>query len=572
MAGSGDVTLSWTASDDALEYNIYREINGVAGFIGTSKTTTFIDTGYTPDTTINPPVASSPFSGSGNYPSAVSYIQQRQVFANTTNAPEKNWLSQIGHFHDFSKRNGLIATDAFSFTANGQKVNRVRHLRDIGKLILFTDGGIWSVAGDASGALGPTTANPHQETYTGVSTLPPIVIDNTALYAKARSSAVCDLRYDFSADGYPTRNLTIFAEHLVQGHTLVSWTYAESPDSVVWAARDDGALIALTYVREHEVWGWHRHDTGDGDLFEAVMSIPEGTEDAVYAVVRRTVNGASVRYIERLHTRVVEDVAADAFFVDSGLSFDGTNAGATTLTLSGGTTWSSDEDLLLTASASQFIAGDVGNEYRLTQGDLTLRLRVTVYTDPTHVTVRATRSVAVDADGDDYSVFRTGARTTWARAVDAVSGLDHLEGRTVAILADGAEETQAVVTAGAVTISEPAAIIHVGLPITADVELLDLEDPQAETLVARKKLIVEATALVRASGPFSAGPDEDNLKTVNLRDDEDWDEPTELETSPVSIRLSSTWDNHGRVLIRQTAPLPLEVLAVVRTGELGGKR
>jgi hypothetical protein len=340
----------------------------------------------------------------------------------------------------------------------------------------------------------------------------------------------------------------------------------------VWAVRDDGELLALTYVREHEVWGWHRHDSGDGDLFEAVIAIPEGNEDAVYAVVARTINGATKRYIERLHTRVVSDVAADSFFVDSGLSFDGTNTGSTTLTLSGGTTWSVDEDLLLTASGAQFVAGDVGNQYRLTEGGLTLRLEVTVYINPTHVTVRALRSVVVDADGNDYTVFRTGVRTTWSRAVDEVSGLDHLEGRTVAICADGAEETQAVVTAGAVSVATPAAILHVGLPITADVELLDLEDPNGETLVGRKKLIVAATALVRRSAAFSAGPDEDHLKSCNFRDTEDWDEPTALETDAVSIALSSTWDNNGRVFIRQTAPLPLELLAVVRHGELGGKR
>ena len=101
---------------------------------------------------------------------------------------------------------------------------------------------------------------------------------------------------------------------------------AITPDTVLWAVRSDGTLLGLTYNREQEVIAWHRHDTGDGDEFEDVVCIPEGDEDAVYVLVKRTVNGATKRYIERFLSREIEDVDADAWFVDSGLEYDGAAA------------------------------------------------------------------------------------------------------------------------------------------------------------------------------------------------------------------------------------------------------
>jgi len=148
--------------------------------------------------------------------------------------------------------------------------------------------------------------------------------------------------------------------------------------------------------------------------------------------------------------------------------------------------------------------------------------------------------------------------------------LSHLNGCTVSILADGNVEPQAVVSAGSVTLSRPYAVVHVGLPIEADFESLDLEDPQGQTLVDKKKLVVEATLLVKSSRGIFAGPDADHLREYQQRGVEDWDDATQLATGPIDLRLNSTWTNHGRVFVRQSDPLPLEVLALVRKGISGG--
>jgi hypothetical protein len=218
----------------------------------------------------------------------------------------------------------------------------------------------------------------------------------------------------------------------------------------------------------------------------------------------------------------------------------------------------------------------VGNAIHLELDGELVRCEITGYTSSTVVTVRANRDVVDagdDAEGEpigDYTVFRSVAISDWSRAVDEVSGLTHLEGRTVAILADGNEEPQAVVTGGAVSLSRPFAVVHVGLPITADFEALDLEDVQQETLLDKKKLVVQATLLVASSRGVFAGTDEDHLEEYMQRGQEAWDETIRMETGPIDLRLNTTWTNHGRVFVRQTSPLPLEILALVRKGTVGG--
>jgi hypothetical protein len=158
--------------------------------------------------------------------------------------------------------------------------------------------------------------------FDGASTIRPVKAGVSALYIQAKGSIIQDLNYSLDAGGLLGSDLSIMANHLFEGHTIVAWTFAKVPHSVVWAVRDDGLLLGFTYMKEQQVWGWHRHST-DGTVLD-VASVSEGEEDAVYLLVQRTINGnANRRYIERLHTRFVGSDSADAFFVDCGLSYDG---------------------------------------------------------------------------------------------------------------------------------------------------------------------------------------------------------------------------------------------------------
>lgn len=583
--------VTWAAASGADEYNIYREkavvttttSDGIYGFIGTASGTTLNDDYVVqPDFADTPPAARNPFGSAGNYPSTSNYYQQRHLFANTDNDPETIWASRSANFKNFTVSNPLQDDDAVTFPIRGRFVNEIQHLLDIGKLLVFTTGGEWLVRGDAAGILLPGEVNPEQQSAYGSSTLPPIVVGGNALFVQVRGSVVRDLAFELEADGYRGSDLTIFSAHLVDLYTLTDWAYQQIPSSIVWIVRSDGTLLGLTYIREHEVFAWHRHDfTGD---VENACVVPEGTEDRLYLVVKRTIDGTTIRSIERLHSRLIDDIV-DSVFLDGSLTYDGRNTAATTMTLTGGTTWDKTETLTLTASAIQFVAGDVDNAIHLYIKDSagkitnTVRCTITVFTSTTVVSVRPHKTVP--------AALRSTATAAWADAVDSVSGLSHLEGQQVAVFADGfvvanpnnAAYTTVTVSSGAVTLDRPYAVIHVGLPVTADLETLNVDTVQGESLADKAKLITKVTLFVEASRGIWAGtapPTDDDddplegLTEYKLRNTETYDEPADLQTGTVEAHVQGAWNTNGRVFIRQVDPVPLSVLTVVPSGFVPG--
>jgi hypothetical protein len=556
--------VSWTASAGAGSYNVYRAINGVFGFIGIAQGASFRDTGINPSTSYTPPTYRNPFIGSTSLPACVAYYQQRLMFANTTAKPETIWGSRIGNFRNFTMSLPVQDDDAVTWTMAGRQVQTVRHMIELGKLIVFTDAGVWTIEGDTDGALKPTAINPKQQAYGGVGTVPPEVVQNTVIYASARGAVLRDLRYDFQADGYQGRDLTAFAPHLFQGRSIVRIAYQEMPHSVLWVVRDDGVLLGLTYVREHDIWAWHRHVT-DGLVLDACV-VPEGDEDALYLIVQRTINGVVQRYIEHVAGRTVEDLAVDAHFVDCGVVYNGRNATATTLTASGGSTWAYGESFTLTASAALFSGGDVGKSWRLTGADaLTVDLLVMAYGSSTSVTVTPATTVPAS--------LRAVATATWSALITTMSGLSHLEGKTVAILADAAVLSPVVVSGGAVALGRAYAVVHAGLPYTSRAQTLDLATVQAETLVDKQKIIPRVTLSFKDSRGGFAGSDPAGATLREVKQTPGssvFGAPIGLYSGTADVDVGAQWSRTGRVTVEQRDPLPMTLLAIIPRLEQGG--
>jgi hypothetical protein len=568
--GTNAHTISWAAATGAVEYNVYLEVNGVPAYVGTSIGTSHVNTTNIGDLSTTPPVARNPFGSAGNYPSAVGYFQQRRVFANTTNNPETVWASRTGLPANFTITSPPQDDDSVTFTLAGKQVNAIRHLIEVNRLVALTSGGEWSISGDSAGTLRPTDINARQQAYNGASTVIPLIVNGTVVYVQSRGTIVRDLGFDFSVDGYRGNDLTIFATHLFDKYTIQDWAFQQIPHSIVWAVRNDGTLLGMTYIREHEVLAWHRHDFGG--VVEAACVVPEGTEDYLYLAVKR----GGRRTIERMVSRNYQEIN-DAVFVDAALSYDGRNTDpGLTMTVTGGTAWTYDELLTMTASSSFFTAGDVGNGINITtaDGDV-VRFIIASYTSSTVVGVRCTKTVPVS--------IRGAATDNWAKAVDELTNLWHLEGQEVSVFADGfvvanpTNDSYDVLTVanGTVTLDRPYSVIHVGLPITADLETLDLENVSQETMSDKNKLVTAVTIFVEASRGIWVGskpPTDDTtdplegLHEVKLRDTEDDDDPVDLETGPVKINIRSEWNNNGRVFVRQVDPVPLSILSIVPAG------
>lgn len=557
-------TISWNAVTGAVRYNVYKYQGGIYGYIGQTDTLSLVDDDITPDAGATPPSYETVFNSTGNYPTAVSYFEQRRAFAGTINEPQKIWMTKSGTESNMSYSLPIKDDDRIAFRVAAREANTIRHIVPLTQLILLTSSAEWRVTSVNSDAITPTTISVRPQSYIGASNVQPSIINNTLVYCAARGGHVRELGYNWQANGFITGDLSVRAAHLFDGHTIADQTYLKAPNPLIYFVNNDGLLLGLTYIPEQSVGAWHWHDT-DG-LFEACTSVAEGDEDFLYVVVKRTIGGVTKRYVERQQSRSFTSLE-HAFFVDSGLKYDGTNTGSTTVTITGGTTWTSAEVLTVTSSTPIFsypgttdvkdaiIATDSsGNKYRLT--------------------IQATSSTTVATVRTDNTIpasLRSTPTTLWAFARDSVGGLSHLEGKTVSILADGAVQPKKVVTGGAVTLPRAASVIIVGLPYQSDLKTLPLAlGVDAGFGQGRFKNVNKAWLRVYKSSGIFVGPDADNLTEAKQRTTEPYGSPPELKSQEILVVLTPTWADSGEIFVRQNDPLPLTIVGMTLEVSVGG--
>lgn len=575
-------TVSWTVVSGAVEYNVYRAVNGIYGLVGIAGTNSFVDTGVTPDTSDTPPAARNPFSGSDNRPSVTAFGQSRIWFAASNNNPETVYGSRTGQYSNFSISSPLQDDDAVTFTLVGQKVNIVRHILELNQLVLFTSSAERVAKGDADGFIRPTAINQKAFTYNGCSTLRPIPINTTALYVQEDRKTVRDLVFDYTVDGYNGNDLTRFVNHLLDGFTIIDWCYQQTPHSVVWAVRSDGKLLSLTYIKEEQIYAWALHET-DGEV-ESICSIQETGGHAVYIVVKRITDNGTYRYWEYLSPRIIDENAVeDCFFVDSGVTWNGWNPDSWTVTLTTGGGWTYQDALTATFNTSDVhYAGYLpraGDELHINLNGDIYRFSVTAVNSATAVTVVAQETVPV--------ALRNTATVNWGRAKTRLTGLQHLEGLEVSALGDArvmaspnnSAYTVVAVTDGIAGFDSAAVVIQCGLPYTTDIESLEIETLNSETYTNKAVNFSNLWARFYQTRGVFAGTEEpsgddplENLVEMRIRRDEDYSDPIELLSGKVDLSLYSEWKDRGKVFIRQVDPLPMNLLAFYPEGNItGGK-
>lgn len=557
--------IVFTAIAGCTYYNVYKHKNGIYGFIGRVKSgSTFTDTNIAPDTSDTPPIQRNPFAETGDWPGCSTWHDGRQWFARTDKGPQTLWASQSANFSNMSVSEPTRDSDAITRTIASREVNEIRFLLSLNSLLVFTSGGEWKCwAGSQSDVITPANTALKPQGYTGIAHVPPIVSGNSALFVTPSGRKVRDIAYDLGADSWAGRDVGILAGHLFEGAQVEEWAYARDPDSIVWCVRSDGLLLGFTYLKEHDVYAWSRHVT-DGAV-ESVCAIQEKNETALYLSVRRVVAGGTVRYVERMVSRQFlggggADVHA-AWCVDSGRRHDGWNADpARTMTIVGPAYAAGDAVVLAASGHTPFTTASVGQKLLLRAGQNQAIVTVASFIDPAHVT--ATLDTAAPA------AIHTVPLADWATASATLSGLWHLEGRSVAILADGSVQPPATVTNGAIAIPRAAGRILAGLPYICDLETLDME-LGPPTLQGRNKRVQEVVLRVKATRGLAVGPDAGHLTEIKERAAENFGAPTLLTTGDERVLIDPSWNSSGRVLARQAWPLPATVVAVVPRLEVG---
>lgn len=408
------------------------------------------------------------WNGEKGYPSATGFYEDRLVFAGSKGFPQTFWTSKTGDYYNFGTSIPSADDDGITATLNGGQMNSIKAIIAFGEMLLLTAGGEFKVSGGGKAITGSNVLSQPQE-YRGVSDVNPVTIGSRIIYVQHQGNIIRDLAYSYDVDKYTGDDLNLLASHLFEGHKIISMTYQQIPNSIVWCVRDDGLLLGLTYIKEQDIYAWHQHTTAGGK-FVSVCNIGGATEDKLYAVIER----GGQYYVEIMESRDKSTNVEDQFFVDSGITYEGEPAGE-------------------------------------------------------------------------------------------ISGLEHLEGYTVAILADGNVLPRQTVENGKVLLGNKYKKVHVGLPIDAEIKTLPIDfTAQDGTYLSRKKRIATVTLLLKDSRGGLFGMKENELDEFKWRSNEAYGEPISLQTGKFKVTIkSATYDETQQIIIKQPDPLPMTVLSLI---------
>lgn len=331
----GTITLAWAAIPGVTQYNVYKTqplqfapilAGSPYGFVASVvNNTQFFDSGgIVPDYTTTPPNFRNPWPTANDYPSTVSYVQERRVYANSINQPDQYVMSQPGSFHNFDVSVPTIDSDAITGAPWSVQVDGIQFMVDMpGGLVVLTGHEAWQLTGTGGSSLNPQPLTPanqqaQPQAFNGCNNhVPPIKIDYDIIYVQQKGSIIRDLAYQFYQNIYTGSDLTLNSSHLFQNYQIQEWAWAEEPFKLLWAVRTDGTLLSLTYLKPESIAAWARHDTNGS--FVSVASITEPPVDAVYLAVERMIGSNTAYTVERMDDRLWTGID-EAWCVDCGLS------------------------------------------------------------------------------------------------------------------------------------------------------------------------------------------------------------------------------------------------------------
>jgi len=344
-------------------------------------------------------------------------------------------------------------------------------------LLIGTVGGEWVArANNSTEVITPSNLQAKRSSTNGGANLQAVRAGRASLFIQRAGQKLLEMAYVFEDDGFASPDMTVFSEHILRGGT-VDISFQQEPQPTIWMVREDGTLVGVLYSREQDIIGWHRQLIGGDGIVESIAAIPSTDEsrDELWMVVKRTIGGLTKRYIEYM-TPLFDDATdqADAFFVDSGLSYSGPPA------------------------------------------------------------------------------------TTF-------SGLEHLEGETLSILADGATHPDDTVVDGSITLDRSASKVHIGYSYNSDIFTLRPEAGSQDGVSQGKtKRIHRVTLRLNNSLGGELGEDEDSLNLLVFRTTTDpMDTVPPLFTGDVTMEWDAEYNTEARMFIRQSQPLPFTLLAIM---------
>jgi len=477
------------------------------------------------------------------YPGAVAFFEERLYWAGSYGAPQTVYGSKAGDYENMTTGTG--DDDGVVFTLLSDQVNAIKWMVNQNYLLIGTTGGEWRIGGASSTEpLTPTSVNAKRQSTYGSADIQGILINDVVLFVQRSGRKVREMAYDLYKDGFVAPDMTMLAQHICKpGLTCIA--YQKEPFSILWGVRSDGVLVGMTYERAQEsVIGWHRHTTQNGE-YESVAVVQGDPEDEIWVSVKRTVDGSVKRYIEYFMPMDFDSDQVYCFFVHSGLSWDGGDPVA----IEGAT---QADPVVVTSTAHGYSDGD--NIYIDDVEGMT-ELNGNYYTIANKT---ADTFELEDVDGSAYTAYTSGG--TAKRVEKDFSGLDHLEGEEVAVLADGLALANETISSGGIGLDSYYNVVHVGLPVTAKLKPMRIEGgAQFGTAQGQNKRIDKLVVRFHETIGCKWGPEDDDDKLEEVL----FGDSPELYSGDMEAPFTGDYETDGNIVLVNDQPLPMTVLCIV---------
>ena len=523
------------------------------------------------------------FSDTTGHPSCVTFFEQRLAFAATLNNPQTVYFSKSGDYENMDANlGGTIADDdAIIYTIASNQVNAIRFMTATRTLIIGTAGGEFAVSGGgADNAITPTNILIKKQSNHGAANVDAIAVGNATLFLQRARRKIRELAFNFDVDGYVAPDMTILAEHITEGG-LTQVAYQQEPNQIIYATREDGELVGLTYQREQQVTAWHRHIFG-GRFGIATLTVSDYANIANGTKLTLTKSdGTTVDFTSTTGTAGTNEFKTE------------TNNNTTATNLK--TAINAHADFTATVSSAVVTVTETAHE---ATGYLTIKSF-----DSTRLTATSEGKAVVDSiaviptDDKEYQAwviikrtingvtrryveylneldfdetdntsfnFLDSALSYSGSAATTISGLDHLEGQVVSVLADGATHPNETVSSGAITLDRSSKNVKVGLAYTSLLQTMRLDaGSQDGTSQGKTKRIYDITVRMYETIGIEVGPNLNDMERIPFRSSANlMDEGIPPFTGDKEIEFRGNYETDGFIYVRQTQPLPFTILSL----------
>lgn len=557
--------------DGVDAYRVYKNFIGDWGWIGDASECFILDTGIEPLITIGPKVDADPFTSDDqdSFPNAVGFYKQRLHFGGSDDLPQTLLSSTIGDYTSFKKSNPISDADTINSTIATGSIDQIVHYRPMDDhMLIFTDGSEWSLRnGRNSDTLGPFSLRFQQHGDTGCSRLcEPLRIGKECLFVERGDRDVMSLRLSSEAGGYNSDIISYFATNIFKDKQIVSWAHTRFPDNVIWIVLDDGSMASITYISEQQMIAFCTHSTA-GLFLDASSNTTSTTDDVYFIAERENGAGESSRYIEFLSDRNL-DYLRDATFLDNHLVLDDSldvvsigddpvNGYPLSILMSDYSSLSDGDYVHLSELSGIESTIDSGGYEELSERYYKLSV-VGLYG---HLLMVSGAEFEV---GDITGSYVSGA--IMRKCVTTVSGLDHMEGLLINLLADGQVLKDRLVTDGAVELGGQQfgyGKVVAGRPYTSRFESLPLayEDGSGK-LVQMKTSIDHIGITFSESVGGYVGLEDGDMQFIRWRDQELFLQPNEIDDRTIPpIAVTGGNEHSSTYIYEQPDPLPVTIQA-----------